>query len=177
VASSHHLDRGVKPHQLRTQHRVRLGHGLAHGLAGAGVEDVGAALEKDAHSVGRQVSFLTMSRVRHRLYLSALGLTSAWAVARLVSTASDFAAAHSIGGTPARASPSVSGFDADEYLRRKGIAFHEVVSIAKERHAERRAIARSRALLDVAVAFGPLLALVGLHSYFRRLPRRTTQVT
>ena len=118
-----------------------------------------------------------MSRVRRRLYLSALGLTSAWAVARLVSTASDFSAAHGIGGTPARTSPSVSGFDDAEYLRRKGIAFHEVVSVAKERSAERSAIARSRALMDVAVAFGPLLALVARHSYFRRRPRRTTQVT
>jgi hypothetical protein len=118
-----------------------------------------------------------MSRVRHRLYLSALGLASAWAVARLASTASDFSAAHGIGWTPARKSPSVSEFDADEYLRRKGIDFHEVVSGAKERNAERFAIARSRALMDVAVAFGPLLALVVLNSYFRRLPRRSTQVT
>jgi hypothetical protein len=118
-----------------------------------------------------------MSKTRHRIYLSAVGLTSAWAVAALVRTASDFSAAHRIDGTPARRPPPVTGFDADAYLRRKGIDLNELESDAQERHAERLAIARSRALLDVAVAFGPLLAFVGLHSYFRRQLRRPTQVT
>jgi hypothetical protein len=118
-----------------------------------------------------------MSKTRHRIYLSAVGLTGAWAVARLVRTASYLSEAHRIDGPPARRSPSVSGFDTDEYLRRKGIHLHEVATVAQERSAERRATARSRALMDVAVAFGPLLAVVGLHSYFRRLPRLPTQAT
>jgi hypothetical protein len=133
--------------------------------------------EKDAQFVGRQVSFLTMGRTRHSIYLSAVGLASAWAVARLVRTAWDLSEAHFIGTAPARSSPSVPGFDPERYLRRKGIDLDEVVGVAQERNAQRRAIARSRALWDVAVAFGPLLAFVSLHSYFRRLPRRPTHVT
>jgi hypothetical protein len=118
-----------------------------------------------------------MSKSCHRISPSVVGLASAWAVARLVRTASDFAAAHRIGRAPARGTPSVSRFDDAEYLRRKGIDLHELVSVDQERIAERRSIARSRALWEVAVALGPLVAIVGLHSYVHRLPSPSTHVT
>jgi hypothetical protein len=111
-----------------------------------------------------------MSQVRHRLYLSAVGLAGVWAVASLVRSASDFSAANYI-GTPAKKSTSASGFDHDRYLRRKGIDADELMTFAQERTSERQAIARSRALWDVVIALAPLLVLLGVHRWLKWLTR------
>jgi hypothetical protein len=117
-----------------------------------------------------------MSQVRHRLCLSVVGLAGAWAVASLVRSASDFSAAkHS--GTPAKKSTSAAGFDHDRYLRRKGIDADEVMTFAQERTTERRAIARSRALWDVAIALAPLLVLLGVHRWWKWLIRPAKEST
>jgi hypothetical protein len=107
-----------------------------------------------------------MSQVRHRLYVSAVGLAGVWAVASLVRLASDFSAANHI-GAPAKKSTSASGFDHGRYLRRKGIDADELMGFAQERTTERRAIARSRALWDVASALAPLLVLLGVHRWWK----------
>jgi hypothetical protein len=121
-----------------------------------------------------------MGRTRHRIYLSAVALTGVWATAFLLRAASDFSATYRIDrpvppgdvpDSPAGKSTTAHGFDRLAYLRRKGIDPDEVMRVAQERTTERRAIARSRALWDVAVAFGPLLALVGLGWYARRGPK------
>ena len=117
-----------------------------------------------------------MSRVRHRFYLSAVGLAGVWAVASFVRAASDFSAANYI-GTPAKKSPSASGFDHDRHLRRKGIDADELMTFAQERTTERRAIARSRALRDVAFALAPLLALLGVHRWWKWMSRPAKKST
>lgn len=109
-----------------------------------------------------------MSQVRHRVYLSAVGLAGVWAVASLVRSASDFSAANRI-GTPAKKSTSAAGFDHDRYLRRKGIDADELRTFAEERTSEQRAIARFRALWDVVIALAPLLALVGVRGWVKWL--------
>jgi hypothetical protein len=118
-----------------------------------------------------------MSRIPRGIYLSALALASAWAVARLVRAASDLSDARAIGTGPAGRLPPVPGFDSEEYLRRKGIDLDEVVGVAQASAAERRAVAHSRALGEVAVALGPLLAFAGLYPYFRRMQTRPPHVT
>jgi hypothetical protein len=128
--------------------------------------EFGAALEQDEQLAGRQSSLSVMSQVRHRLYLSAVGLAGVWAVASLVRSASDFSAANYI-GTPAKKSTSASGFDHDRYLRRKGIDADELMTFAQERTSERQAIARSRALWDVVIALAPLLVLLGVHRWLK----------
>ena len=117
-----------------------------------------------------QGSLSVMSQVRHRLCLSAVGLAGVWAVASFARAASDFSAANYI-GTPAKKSTSASGFDHNRYLRRKGIDADELMTFAQERTSERRDIARSRALRDVAFALAPLLILLGVHRWLKWLTR------
>ena len=128
------------------------------------------ALEEGAQLVGRQVSLSLVSQVRHRLYLSAVGLAGVWAVASLFRSASDFSAASSV-RTPRRHSTSLPGFDGEAYLRRKGIDHHEVRGFAQERTTERQAIARSRARRDVGVAIAPLLLVLGVHRWLAWLTK------
>ncbi len=139
-------------------------------------EQLGPALEDDSQLAWRQGSLSVMSQVPHRLCLSAVGLAGVWAVASFVRAASDFSAANYI-GTPAKKSTSASGFDHDRYLRRKGIDADEVMAFAQERTTERRAMARSRALWDVAFAFAPLLVLLGVRRWWKWLTKPPKEST